>query len=79
MITILYTITKEKDLIFAQPVNYTTKGEAEAILNDIHNDLKYNDYIKNIKYSTNVLEFTDTREGETDEIHKFEIIEKGGE
>lgn len=73
MITLIYHITKNNEIIFAQNFKYETKEEAQQDIKNVYNNIKTKDNIKEINYTTDKLVFTDFAEGESDEIHTFTI------
>ena len=71
MTQIMYYITRNNELIFATGYNFDTKEEAQKTLADTYEDIKDKINIKDIKLTEKELIFTDTTEGEPDEIHNF--------
>ena len=70
---VVYFITKEDELIFAQNFKYDTKEEAEKAIKNTYENVKTQDNIKDIQYVENKLVFTDTAENDSDEIHTMLI------
>ena len=70
---VVYFITKEDELIFAQNFKYDTKEEAEKAIKNTYENVKTQDNIKDIQYVENRLVFTDTAENDSDEIHTMLI------
>lgn len=70
---VVYFITKEDELIFAQNFKYDTKAEAEKAIKNTYENVKTQDNIKDIQYVKNKLVFTDTAENDSDEIHTMLI------
>lgn len=73
MVQVVYFITKEDELIFAQNFKYDTKEEAEKAIENTYKDIKIQDSIKDIQYEKDKLVFTDTAENDSDEIHTMII------
>ena len=70
---VVYFITKEDELIFAQNFKYDTKAEAEKAIKNTYENVKTQDSIKDVQYAKNKLVFTDTAENDSDEIHTMLI------
>lgn len=77
MVQVIYFITKENELIFARNFKHKDRAEAIEALKATHEDMLTQDNIKDIQYTEDKLVFTDTAEGESDEIHTV-IISEGG-
>ena len=73
MVQVVYFITKEDELIFAQNFKYDTKEEAEKAIGSTYQDVKTQDSIKDIQYEKDKLIFTDTAENDSNEIHTMLI------
>ena len=70
---VVYFITKEDELIFAQNFKNDTKAEAEKDIKNTDENVKTQDTIKDIQYVENKLVFIDTAENDSDEIHTMLI------
>lgn len=73
MAQIIYFITKENEIIFAQNFKYDYKEDAQEDIKTTYKDIKTRDNIKDIEYTANKLKFTDTAENDSDEIHTITI------
>ncbi len=73
MVQVMYYITKEDEIIFATSNKFNSLEEAMTLLKGMYADLMAKSNIKNITLTDKELTFTDFKEGETDEIHKFII------
>lgn len=70
---VIYFITKEDELIFAQNFKHKDEAEAKEALKATYEDVKTQDNIKDIQYTENKLIFTDTAENDSDEVHTMVI------
>lgn len=73
MVQVVYFITKEDEIIFAQNFEYDTKTKAKKAIENTYEDIKIQDRVKDIQYTKDKLVFTDTVENDSDEIHTILI------
>lgn len=77
MVQVMYSIFERDELIFAQNISYDNKGQIQADLRALYEDIKTKEGTKNISLTEDKLTFTTTMDGEFDEVHTFQIV-KGG-
>lgn len=73
MITVMYYITKENEIIYATGNNFNTREEAQDVLKRTYEDVQGQDDIVDIKLTEDTLTFIDRVVGDSDEIHTFAI------